>query len=197
MSDALFPTLAGIKWDRSKNPEFRTISQSSANGKETDACLWSYPKWHFSLSYEFLRDDGTASGELQQLIGFFLARRGNFDTFLYLDPSDNHVNNQVIAIGDGATKTFQLVRSYAGFVEPVFGVLTDPGLTVSGQQQSYTWDTWGAVTFSAAPPYGAQILAPSFNYCYRVKFVDSMMAFNNFLYKLWDAKTVEFASYKK
>lgn len=196
MSDAVFPELPGLKWDREKNPEFRTIIQTSASGCDKSAAMWVYPKWHFKLSYEFLRDNGTMQGELQQLVGFFLARRGDFDTWLYRDPEENRAVDQVIGLGDGVTKEFQLVRNYAGFIEPVFGVKARPAVTVAGAAAEFEFTSWGLVTFAAPPPNGAPIAA-TFDYYYRVRFKNSMLELNQFLRALWEAKTVEFASVKR
>ncbi len=41
------------------------------------------------------------------------------DTFLYTDATDNTVIAQSIGTGNGSTTTFQLVRSFGGFVEPI------------------------------------------------------------------------------
>lgn len=196
MSDAVFPELPGLTWDREKNPEFKTVIQTSASGCEKSAAMWVYPKWHFKLSYEFLRDDGTMQGELQQLIGFFLARRGDFDTWLYRDPEECRAVNQVIALGDGVTKEFQLVRNFAGLIEPVFGIKVKPTILVAGAAAEFDFNTWGLITFTDPPPDHAQIVA-TFDYYYRVRFKNSMMELNQFVKSLWSAKTVEFASVKR
>ena len=198
MSDAIFPTLPGLDWDVSKTPEFYTITKTSPTGLDVSAVLAAYPRWHFSLSYAFLRDDGTTTGELQQLVGFFLQRYGNVDDFLYLDPSDNTATNQVISIGDGVTKQFQLCRNYGGFVEPVYGVVSGtPKISVDGVLTTDIYiSSKGLVTFNTAPAANA-VLSWSGKYYYRVKFNDPTTEFNNFLYKLWEAKKVEFTSVKR
>lgn len=198
MSDAIFPTLPGLDWDVSKTPEFYTITKTSPTGLDVSAVLAAYPRWHFSLSYAFLRDDGTTTGELQQLVGFFLQRYGNVDDFLYLDPSDNTATNQVISIGDGVTKQFQLCRNYGGFVEPVYGVVSGtPKIAVDGVLTTdISISSKGLVTFNTAPAVNA-VISWSGKYYYRVKFNDTSTEFNNFLYKLWEAKKVEFTSVKR
>lgn len=198
MSDAIFPTLPGIAWDITKAPEFYTITKTSPTGLDVSAVLSAYPRWHFSLVYEYLRDDGTTAGELQQLVGFFLQRYGNVDDFLYLDPTDNAVANQVIAIGDGATKQFQLCRNFGGFVEPIYGVVEGtPTISVNGvPAANLSINSKALVTFDAAPDVNA-VISWSGKFYYRVKFNDPMTEFNNFLYKLWEAKKIEFTSVKR
>lgn len=196
MSNAVFPTLPGLAWDVSKTPEFFTLTKTSPTGLDISAVLGAYPRWKFSLTYEFLRDSGTAKGELQQLIGFFLQRYGNVDDFLYLDPDDHTATNQVIGTGDGTTTQFQLCRNYAGFVEPVYGVAGTPLLTVAGIPAPCTVSAKALVTFDTAPTANSRI-AWSGTFYYRVKFDESSMEFNKFLHKMWEAKKVEFTSVKR
>ena len=124
MTNRYFPTLPGLNWSNKKTPIWSTNIQTSASGKELRASYYSYPKWQFSLSYEFLRENGEA--ELQALIGLFNQCRGSFDTFLYTDPDDNAVVDQVFGIGDGVTTKFGLARSYAGYIEPVLATNGTP-----------------------------------------------------------------------
>lgn len=197
MSDAIFPTLRGLSWDIGKTPEFFTLTNTSPTGLDVSAVLGAFPRWHFSLQYSFLRDDGTQYGDLQQLVGFFLQRYGNVDDFLYLDPSDHTVNNQIIATADGRTTQFQLCRSYGGFVEPIYGVLGTPVITVNGiPTKPLCVSTKALVTLNTPPPFGTKI-AWSGQFYFRVKFNDPSTEFNNFLYKLWEAKKVEFTSVKR
>ncbi len=121
MGNAVFPTLPGLKIEIDKAPRFSTKIQSAVSGKELRAAFSASPIWTFGLSYEFLRADN-AHRELQTLIGFFLSRRGSWDSFLYFDPDDHEVSNEKIGTGDGVTRTFQLARSLGGFSESVANV---------------------------------------------------------------------------
>lgn len=118
MSDALFPTLPGLKWGVVKTPSYSTANLRAASGRSTRGSFQAYPAWRFTLSYEFLRG-GNGYDELQELVGFFNARRGGWDTFLYRDPSDYTVTDQALGVGDSVTTEFRFVRSLGGFVEPV------------------------------------------------------------------------------
>lgn len=196
MSNAIFPELRGLSWDVSKTLELFTLTKTSPTGLDVSAVLAAFPRWHFSLSYEFLRDDGTARGELQKLVGFFLARYGNVDDFLYLDPNDHRVNNERIGIGDGETKEYQLCRTYAGFTEPVYGVKDTPVIAINGVPAICDISSTGYIQF-AKPPDKFAVITWSGEFYYRVKFKEQTMEFTNFAYKLWQAKTVEFATVKR
>lgn len=195
MSDAIFPELPGLTWNREKNPEFNNIIQTAANGNEKAVMLWVYPKWYFKLSYECLR--AGEKKELEQIVGFFLQRRGNFDTFLYRDPNDYQVTNQPIGVGDGTTKECQLARNFGGFIEPVWGVINKPVITVGGVSVDFTFDTRGLIAFNAPPAAGDQIRVVSCDFYYRVRFVENIGQFNEFVAKLWEARSIEFVTSKR
>ena len=95
-----------------------TRAGQAISGKETRIAKQTYPRWKWELTYNVLRS-GASYGELQQLAGFFNARQGMFDTFLYQDADDSAVTGQTIATGDGATTAFQLIRTFGSFLEPV------------------------------------------------------------------------------
>lgn len=196
MSDAIFPTLRGLSWEATKSPEFFSITSTSVSGLDVSATLSAFPRWNFSLSYEFLDDDGTEDGDIQQIVGFFLQRYGNVDDFLYLDPTDNTAIDQVIGVGDGVTKQFQLVRKYGGFIEPIYGVQGSPIIKVNGVATAVTINSKGLITFATAPAIGTTI-SWSGTFYYRVKFKESTTEFNNFMYNLWECKKIEFTSLKR
>lgn len=196
MSNQVFPTLRGLSWNVTKTPEFFTLTKTSPTGLDVSAVLSAFPRWHFSLSYEFLRDDGTARGELQKLLGLFLACRGNALDFLYLDPNDHKIQNELIGVGDGKTKSFQLCRTYANFTEPIYAVKGEAAVAVDGVPSPFSVSSTGVVTFEKAPAARARIFW-SGEFYYRVKFKESSLEFNNFASRLWDAKNVEFVSVKR
>ena len=195
MSDAIFPTLPGLKWDVTKKPYFSTKIQTSVSGKESRAIDWSYPRWQFDLSYELLRDDAT--NELRTLMGFFLQRHGAFDSFLYTDPSDNYVASQSIGTGNGATTAFQLVRSLGGFTELMKNINGAPVVRLNGTVQGSGWtvDGNGLVTFTTAPAAGVAVTA-DFSYYFRVRFLQDESEFSQFMQNLWELKKCQLVSLK-
>lgn len=198
MSTAVYPTLATLGFSVFKKPEFSTIVQRAASGREIRAALWSYPIWEIRLTYEALRDD-VANNEFKQLLGFFLLRQGSFDTFYFNDPDDNSVVDQVFGIGDGTTTQFQLIRSYASFIEPVYAVNTITNVKKAGATQTnptnYTINSTGLITF-VSPPAAAASLTATFTYYYRARFKDDLAEFEKFMQQLWTAKTVAMVSVK-
>src|SRR6476646_8243611 len=128
MSNLLFPKVRGLGCTNNKNPTFSTEIQSSLAGREVRIQNFQNPIWEFTLTYEYLLNDPKFRDEsgqtpLETLVGFFLARGGQFDDFLLNESDltqrleDSVYTGQPIGTGDGTTKSFQLVRNFGGFLE--------------------------------------------------------------------------------
>lgn len=197
MSNAVFPVLPGLLWDVVKKPLFRTLIQSAVSGKELRLAQMSYPLYQFSLSYEVLRANALA--ELQTLMGFFNARNGSFDSFLYIDPDDNAITTQNFGTGDAVTTAFQLTRTYGGFIEPVQNLNGAPSIFDNGVLKTvvtdYNINSLGVVTFTYTPVAG-HALTWTGNFYYRVRFLQDVAEFNQFMKQLWELKKLEFQSIK-
>jgi uncharacterized protein (TIGR02217 family) len=205
MSTQVFPTLAGLEYPVVRTPAFKTLVQQSVSGEENRAALQVYPRWQWTLSFNFLRDDAT--DEFRQLLAFFLERQGSYDSFLFLDPDDNAVTNQEIGTGNGSQTQFQLVRSFGGFDEPVLAPLSVSSLTVGSvakiQGTDYGVGNWengvtpnGTINFfTGAPPSGVPIVA-SFSYYWPVRFLADQYDFAKFMNRLWEQKKLDFISLK-
>jgi uncharacterized protein (TIGR02217 family) len=208
MSNALFPTLPGRSWNRMRTPIFKTMIQESINGKEVRWSNQAYPRWKYTLSYEVLRH-APAYQELQTLIGFFCARRGSWDSFLYLDPNDQYVQNHALAtmnVNGISTYEYQLIRSYGGFTEPVQA--PDAGTVEIKADGAGSWTlpngkisvsaTTGVVTFApGTAPGTGQVLTWTGGYYWRCRFLQDSAEFNEFLKLLWEAKKIEFITDKQ
>ena len=198
MGNVVFPSFPGLKWDVVKEPGFTTKVQRAVSGFELRASFQAYPLWTYSLAYEVLRADQVTL-ELQKLMGFFLARQGQFDSFLYTDPDDNTVTDMQFGTGDGATVAFQLTRALGAggftFIEPVQNLngavvnIKDNGSVVAGA--NYTVSATGLVTFTTAPASG-HVLTWSGSYYFRVRFLQDVAAFSQFMQRLWELKKLEF-----
>lgn len=197
MSIEPFPSLAGLEYPVMRRPIWRTLSQTAVSGNETRVALWTAPRWQWTLSFNFLRDD--SNDEFRTLCGFFLARRGAYDSFLFLDPDDCAIQDQPIGIGDGLRTQFQLVRSFGGFTEPVLAPVPSFlfALRVGGVLQSggYSVRPGGVVSFAAAPPSGAAITG-SFVYYWPVRFAADEIDFSKFMNRLWEQKKLDLISLK-
>lgn len=159
MSQAVYPTLPGLEFNCTRTPKWSTTRKTAVSLREYRSANASYPVYHYKLSYEFLRN--TASfPELATLAGFFNARNGSFDSFLFTDPDDNTANLQLIGTGDGANKLFQLVRTFGAYVEPVFDPNSAPLIYVGGQPANLLMNSsfesqtaglpWGYVVYNNA-----------------------------------------------
>src|SRR6185437_4295879 len=112
MSNLLFPKVRGLGWTITKNPTFSTEIQSSLTGREVRVQNFQNPIWEFTLAYEYLLNDPRTRDEneqtpLETLVGFFLARGGQFDDFLLNESDltgrleDSVYSGQPIGVGDG------------------------------------------------------------------------------------------------
>jgi len=205
MSNLQFPDLRGLAWDYTLTPTFSTGIQQATSGREVRAAFWSAPLWKISLTYEFLRDDAqhvdpNGYSELQQLVGFFLARQGAFDSFLIdlaqltRKPLDSTISGQPIGTGDGSTTSFQLVRNIGGYLEQVQNPAGQSATVyVAGVRKTQGVDYTianGIVSFASPPAAGAAITA-DFQWLWRVRFALDELEFGNFMYLLWECKEVE------
>ena len=192
MSNSLFPTLPGLSWNVTRQPIWNTVVQTAASGREYRASMWTYPKWSYKLSYEVLRGK-TAVPEMQTLAAFFNGHRGSWDSWLFVDPDDNSATNQPIGTGDGTNKLFQLVRSFGGYLEPVF----EPGtytIYVNGSARTpgtHFSQTNGLITFVTAPAPGAAVTWTG-TFRWRCRFLQDQLEFNQFMRQLWELRRVEF-----
>jgi len=193
MGNALYPTLAGLTWNNKKVPEFNTIIQRSVDLSELRGSFTSTPVYNCTLTYDLLRDDSTWN-ELDSLMGFFLARQGKFDSWLFLDDSDSVALLEDFGTGDNVTTGFQLTRSLGAFTEDVKNIGLSPSIYKAGVLQSggnYSINSTGLVTFVSAPAANAA-LTWSGTYYMRCRFKEDTSEFNQFMYRLWEAKQVEF-----
>jgi len=193
MSNAVFPTLPGLTWDIKRSPEFSTTIVKGADGGETRIGNWVYPLWHWTLTYELLRDDATA--ELHTLLGFFLSRQGKLDDFLLRDPDDCSVVNQTIGIGNGVTTIFQSSRTMGGFSEPIKELNGIPTIYINGERQTSGWWPLGSgQIYFVSPPSNGALISADLSYYWRVRFDMDMAEFNQFAAKLWELQQCTFVS---
>ena len=206
MSTSVFPTLAGLGWSVTRREMWKTRSQEAISGKETRIADWSFPRHLWSLSYDFLRQGnfaGAAYGEFAALAGFFNLRQGGFDSFLYADPDDNQATGQEIGVGDGVTTSFQLVRGFGGYAEPVLAPNVVSAVYLNGVAQSaaaYTVNGWGptlpgTLVFDAPPGAGVAVVA-DFTFYFPCRFAADQLDFEKFMAALYQLQKIEFVSLK-
>lgn len=196
MSNDVYPSLPGMRWGVVRAPRFKTQIDETASGIEYRQRLMLYPRRRYVMQYEFLRDRN-ATDELRTLVGFFCDHGGSFDSWLFNDPDDNTATNQVFGVGDGVTNKFQLVRSFGGYVEPVYDLNGAPTIYVDGVLKStgYSVSSSGAVTFTAAPASNS-LISWTGSYYWRCRFTHDEQEFEKFLAQLWQTGKVEFITDK-
>lgn len=175
-----------------------TTVLQAISGKETRIARQTYPRWKWELTYNLLRSNASYN-ELQQLAGFFNNRQGMYDTFLYADADDNNVSGQTVSTGDGVTTSFQLIRTFGSFIEPVLAPNVISHVYLNGVTQSssnYSLALWGTtapgvLTFNAPPGSGVAITA-DFSYYFPVRMSDDSVSFTMFLSQYY--KTKNFSS---
>lgn len=190
MGNAVFPSFAGLSWDIGTSPQFNTKIHRAVSGSEVRAAFMVYPLWTFKQKYELLRDSAT-SNELKTLLGFFGARLGSFDSFLYTHLPDCAVTAHSFGTGNGVAASFQLLRSYGGFVEPIQNLNGVPSIYVNGVLTSCTISGTGLVTF-AAPPANGAVLTWTGAFYYRCRFLADMIDMNQFMKNLYNLSKLEF-----
>jgi hypothetical protein len=188
MSNLVFPsTLNGYVWDSKKKPVFNNITHKPATGRDIRIALYDQPVYEFLLSNEWL-----TKANKDTLMGFFLARRGSFDSFLYGD-EDCVISNQWFATGNGVATTFHLLKATAWAVEIVNNVVgvpliyLDNVLLTSGTH--YTISATGLVTFMTAPTGALTWTGAVY---YRCVFMEDSLEYNQFANRLYDCSEITF-----
>lgn len=204
MSDVLFPELPGLDWDLTKTPMFNTKIMQSVNGRELRASYQAVPKYQISMSFAFLRES-KGRKELQQLEGFFLERRGSFDSFLFKMPEDNEF--QCTFVGDGVQTSFQLYKQINTTQIPLQHTQAeqseDPLMwsenaskPMWSDPESQMWLLQFGITTNGLlqmpiPLAAGESITISGTYYYRCRFADDEQQYTNFMSKLWKAGKVE------
>ena len=217
----VFPSIIFVPTMR--YPVWRTIINESIGGVETPQQPWTYPRWHWEVDVNFLRQNANYL-EIQSMFTFYNAQGGRVTPFQYSDPNDNTASSQNVFVGDGVTTSYQLIRNMIGgsslgsglsFVEPVFAITTGTStapLTIAYNGSSltstqYSISNKGILTFSStvgslgtATSGSSVSWSGQFNWICR--FDKDQFEFSQLTYSsdsqgpLWDIKKLEFTSIK-
>lgn len=185
---------------------WNTQVQEAVSGKETRIAYWAYPRFTWTLTFEFLRAS-TSFNEFQNLWGFLSARQGRFDSFLYTDDTDNTEVAQQLGVGDSTNRAFQLLANFGGssaILSPILAPNAVTKVTVAGSSVSsttFTTSAWGSsvpgvITFSTFAPSGGQAVTADFTYYFPCRFDDDIGTFVEFMQKLWENKKLVLKSIK-
>ena len=139
VSNSIFPQLPGESWPTKRKPRFSTIASTASSGQQVRIPNYPFPLTEFEVPINVMN---LTQGELDDLWGFYVARIGAWDSFLFYDPSDNYTiqnasnvglsptsgqnfipgANGILPAGDGSTKAFQLYRTKGRAMQPVFDI---------------------------------------------------------------------------
>jgi hypothetical protein len=112
MSNSVFPaSLPGLTYNSIRRPTFNTGLQQALTGKESRIAYQQYSLMEWELQYELLRDYVTPS-DLKALVGLFIASKGKWDSFLYVDPVFNSAVSMPFGVTDGTTLSFPVTATY-------------------------------------------------------------------------------------
>ncbi len=200
-SDVIPPAqsaLPGLAFSVHKRPTFNTMISRAVSGREIRNALMEYPRWEYELTYEFLEDRTGASSSLKTIVGFFLARHGSYDTWLFKDPDDYSVDAGLMGTADGVTTQFYFRRTMGEFAEIVGQVDNVKTITlfangVEINPVDYTVTMPNYVVFGSAPADGVVITA-TFEFYFVCRFMEDEMDFEKFMDKLWELQKCSFIS---
>ena len=202
VSTEKFPLSPGLSWSVHVTPKFNTRVAAHVSGREIRTAWQQYAIYEFTLSFDFLRGDDTQ--EIETLMGFFLARQGQYDTFLLdlgavtKNAADSYMTQSGQGVGDGVTTAFTLQRTVGVAFEPV-GYVFPFDLTavyVAGVLQdplTYSFTSPGTLIFNTAPASGAQVTA-SFRYYFVCRFAADAHDFEEFMTNLWSLHDLKLTS---
>lgn len=190
MSNDIFPSsLIGYTWDSLKKPLFNNITHSPATGRDIRIALYAQPVFEFSLSNAWL-----TKADKDSLIGFFMARSGGFDSFLYSD-EDCTVTAEYFGTGDGTMTAFQLQKVVGSSLSMVQNLASTPLIYKDAVLQTvgthYTVSSTGLVSFVTPPANGA-VLTWTGSCYYRCVFLSDDLEYNQFANRLYDCDEIRF-----
>lgn len=172
--DVRFPE--NISYNSRGGPSFKTEIIEFDSGQEVRVSRWSQPRHKFNVSYG-IRE----YSDLAALKEFYIARDGALHSFRFRDHLDyrspakgQHPDmggdnisstDQLVAVGDGQTKVFQLLKRYTSGPTTRTRSITKPVVStvvvaLDGVQQSSGFSvdgSTGRLSFNSAPANGVQI----------------------------------------
>ncbi len=198
MTVSVFPSLPGITYPVVRTTVWDTVKKDALSGKRVRLQNRAYPTYVWEVPFNGFLRSAAAFLEWQALQDFLNNMYGGFGFFLYSDPNDGVATLQNIGTGDGATSTFQLVRSLPGgtFLEPVFFPNVVAQVTVGGVAVSpanYAVNPFGSITFASIPNGGAAI-AWTGTFRWGCQIDGDETPFENIMLNLWQLKSIKFSS---
>lgn len=165
-----------ISYGSSGGPQFSTSVFASASGFEQRNLLWSESRAKYNIQYGLL-----PKADMDTLLAFFMNMKGRTTGFRFKDWADYQITAQTIGTGDGATATFQIIKTYTAgaqtynrtIYKPVSGTLgtITVGVTAYVEGVDFTIDyTTGIITFTTIPPDTEAIVIDTLEFDVPVRF---------------------------
>lgn len=159
-----------LAFGASGGPTRRTEVTTLSSGFEQRNTPWAHSRRRYDLGGAVQSLD-----QLHELIAFFEARRGRLYGFRFRDPADWRSGppsraptplDQAIGVGDGATRSFQLVKRYGSGAEAYARPIKKPvagsvRAAINGAETTaFSLDpATGLLSFTTAPAAGAALSA--------------------------------------
>lgn len=190
----LFPVLIGRSWPVVRRPNWSSLIQTAVNQKQTAIAKLSFPTYTYSFVHNVLKAGLLTSQDFQILLGFYNKMLGRVYPFLYDDPNDNSVTDQVFGTGDGITLAFQLNRTLGGFNEPVQSVAGITNVKIDGSTTTdFSFDNTGVLTFGSAPAADT-VLTWTGTYSWLCRFDQDQYDFSEFAKALYELQQLSFTT---
>lgn len=163
--------------------KFRTLITEFEDGKEQRRSKWAYPLREYRLNLKWY-----SKTNMDIIWDFYIARRGAYDTFWVLVPTEYKVTLEGIGDGDGATKAFQLdefpVNTIAGKFQLYAGVAGDE--EKDGSLANSIATEIATATYDVAPNNN-DVLKATYQFYFQVRFADDNMTRGLMAYQLLHA----------
>lgn len=171
---------ADISYKAESKKTFLTNIAELVGGFEQRNISQTTPRTSYVIKFNSI-----TSGQAEKIRDFFIARKGRAYGFRFKDWQDFQAKNQNIGVGDGVTKDFQIIKTYADEIENYDRTITKPvensvsiylddALQTSGFTINYTN---GIISFSTAPANGKTI-SISFDFDVPVRFAKDEFEFS-------------------
>ena len=212
----IFSLPMGITWQYKKTARFNNVRQDPQSGRHPAvATVQQGVLYEFELNWNYLKQKGvTTSNDIQYMQEFYEANGGGFGLFQF-DPSIRNLEdlsithdyyqlkNGFCGNGDGVKTSFPMWRStnalgapsgsqLATFCERIQNVTGLYGVYVGGVMAD--WSTFTQTNFPATltfhtPPSGA--ISWEGTYSYLCQFAEDTQDFDEFLFQLWELKSLK------
>lgn len=188
MSNLAYPVLRGLEFPVVRRVKWNTLVANALSTKTATLSLQQYALYEWEFTYDLLRDDQTPS-DYKEITGFFNQHGGQFDSFLYNDPTFNTVVDEPMGVGDGSNKDFQTIANFhnaggPGRADIIQNFNGTPVFKVNGVITSASVGPSGIITFASAPANNAAITWTG-GFFYRCRFTQDKLPISQFMNNWW------------